>query len=78
MGTLPCFSAIFTKGNNFRDIPFASRTDRTFLIQSLLLKGKHFQEQEKLILGFKSRPLLRREAKTKKTELFPLECTYTH
>ena len=38
MCTLPCFPAIFTKGDNFRDFLFAYLEDEIFQKRDLLLK----------------------------------------
>ena len=63
MGTPPCFSVIFTKGNNFHDFLFASVVQTGFT-----LKGKNLLQEEQIffleeqILSFESKPLLKREA----------------
>ena len=55
----PCFSDIFTKGNNFHDFLFASVADSPSKL-GFTLKGENLLQEEQ-IFSFESKPFLRRE-----------------
>ena len=71
MGVPPSFSAMFSKGDNFRDFLFAYLEDDVFPKWSLLLKERICSKGSKVF------PLLDDlfiwEATMKVTELFPLK-----
>ena len=69
MSTFPCFSTIFTKGNNFCDFLFAFLMLKPVLHWGLLIE----ERIRELILSNKSGPLLRRETKMKMAGLLPLK-----
>ena len=68
IGTPPYFMSTFMKGNNSS---FSSLADEA-LPEVSTVKGKNLLQKEQ-ILSFKSRPTLRKEARTNMAELLPLK-----
>ena len=71
MDSSPCFSAIFTKGNNFSGFPFVSLEMIPFKLGSTL-KGKNLLLEDQML----SRNLWRREAEMQMIELPSLKVKY--